>query len=399
MKPQSILVHFGELSTKGNNRKQFIKALGKNIASSLSRFPTAKVAIHRDHINVMLNEEDHEEVLSRLGNIAGIQRLSLCYVCEKDYAKIAETAIKIMEDEEGKTFKVKAHRADKSFPMPSMELAARIGGAILSQKRGWTVDVHEPDVTLKIDVNPEGVYLYCHDVLGIGGYPLGMNGKVTMLLSGGIDSPVAAFSLIRRGIRVDCLHFASPPYTSDAVLDKLTDILTELNAYQDKIALEVIPFTKIQSAIYEYVAEPYCITIMRRMMMRIAAKCKEKNHSLGIATGESIGQVASQTLESLNVINAVTNYPVIRPLATSDKLTIINTAKKINTYDISIRPYEDCCTIFAPRNPVTKPTLKDAEYYESKFDWAPLIEEAVANSYWIVVKGGKAFKKEEGGSR
>ncbi|MCR5079270.1 MAG: tRNA 4-thiouridine(8) synthase ThiI [Bacilli bacterium] len=365
-----------------------------NIKNTLKSFSTLSFQKDRDHILINLGEEDAEEVLEKACNIAGIQRLSLCYVCDSVYEKIATAALEIIKDEEGSTFKVKAHRIDKSFPIPSMELAAKLGGVILHNIPSLSVDVHNPDITLKVDVKPKQTFIYCKEALGLGGYPLGMNGKVTMLLSGGIDSPVAAYSLIRRGIKVECLHFAAPPYTSDAVIDKLTDIMGVLNNYQEQIRLQVIPFTKLQMAIYANAAEPYCITIMRRMMMRIAAKAKERNHALAIATGESVGQVASQTLESLNVINEVTNIPVLRPLATSDKLSIIATSKKIGTYDISIRPYEDCCTIFTPKNPKTKPSLKDAKFYESKFDFESMIEEALDNSYFITVKDGEVIDKK-----
>ncbi len=394
MKVDAIYVHFGELSTKGNNQKQFINCLARNIRHALKDYPTLKIDERRDFILVNLHDEDPESVMNRLLLVAGIQRLSLVYILEKDYQKIASAVVEIMEKEEGHTFKIKAHRVDKTFPISSMDLSAKLGGEVLRNVKRFKVDVHNPDVLMRVDIKSSGAYLYCHERIGLGGYPLGMNGKVTTLLSGGIDSPVAAYSLIRRGIKVECLHFASPPYTSEAVLDKLVDLLEVLSAYQEDIRLEVIPFTKLQEAIYRYVAEPYCITIMRRMMLRIAARCKEKNHALGIATGESIGQVASQTLESLGVINEVTNVPILRPLATSDKIAIINEAKRLGTYEISIRPYEDCCTIFKPKNPKTKPSLEEARFYESKFDYETLIDEAVANSYSIYIRNGAIIKDE-----
>jgi thiamine biosynthesis protein ThiI len=216
-----------------------------------------------------------------------------------------------------------------------------------------------------------------------------MNGKVMMLLSGGIDSPAAAYLLLRRGVRIECIHFAAPPYTSEAVIDKLTDIIKRLNVYQEDIKLNIVPFTKLQLAIYANVDEPYCITVMRRMMFRIADKLAKKHRCLGIATGESIGQVASQTLDSMIAINDVTNFPIIRPLAVSDKLDAISIAKKIKTYDISIRPYEDCCTIFKPKKPKTKPRVRDCEFFEKKFDWAPLVDECVENVTSILMVDGK----------
>jgi thiamine biosynthesis protein ThiI len=223
-----------------------------------------------------------------------------------------------------------------------------------------------------------------------------MNGKCMALLSGGIDSPVACY-LLRRGIRIECIHFAAPPYTSAAVIDKLKDILKILNTYQEDIKLNVVPFTELQLAIYKYVDEPYCITIMRRMMFRIAEGLAKKEHCLAIATGESVGQVASQTLPSMIAINAVTNFPVLRPMCAMDKLDSIAIAEKIGTYPISIRPYEDCCTIFKPKNPKTKPAIHDCEYFESKFDWKPLVEKCIegVTSYLLVDGKEKVFAADE----
>jgi thiamine biosynthesis protein ThiI len=215
-----------------------------------------------------------------------------------------------------------------------------------------------------------------------------MNGKVLLLLSGGIDSPVAAYSLLRRGIKVECIHFAAPPYTSEAVIDKLKDLIGVLNVYQPKIKINVVPFTKLQESIYKYVAEPYCITIMRRMMLRIATKVAKKCRALALATGESIGQVASQTLVSIQTINDVTNFPILRPLAVEDKVSIMNTARRIGTYEISIRPYEDCCTIFKPKKPKTKPKIEECEFFEKKWDWASQVDECVSSITSILMEDG-----------
>jgi tRNA uracil 4-sulfurtransferase len=388
MKYDYLMVHYGELGTKGDNKRLFIAQLVRNIRHALASFSEVAVTSNRDHAFVSINEGNFAAVLARLQDVSGIQKISLVYKCEKDIEAVKKDALTLIEAEAGNTFKADVSRADKTFPLDSYHVACAIGDYVLdhSQKK---VNVHTPDITLAVEIRQEAIYLYAHSYPGAGGYPLGMNGKSLMLLSGGIDSPVACYLMLRRGIRIECLHFAAPPYTSDAVVDKLTDILKILNTYQGDIKLNIVPFTKLQLAIYKYVDEPYCITIMRRMMFRIAEAVAHKEHCVAIGTGESVGQVASQTLESMIAINAVTSYPVIRPLAVSDKLDSIAYAKKIGTYDISIRPYEDCCTIFKPKKPKTKPRVRDCEFFESKFDWKPLVEECVANIRSLVIVDGQ----------
>lgn len=388
MNCQQILIHFGELSTKGGNRKLFINKLGSNIRHALKAFPAVVVTSDHDHIYVELNGEDAERIAAILVEIPGIQRLSFIRRVSKEISAIQAAALEMISEEKGKTFKVDAKRADKTYPLDSYGIARAVGGYILS-KTDWKVDVHNPDVHVQVDVRREEAFVSCKTVVGAGGYPLGMNGKAMLLLSGGIDSPVAAYALLRRGIRIECVHFASPPYTSMAVLDKLEDIIGKLSVYQEDIKLNIVPFTKLQEAIYENVDEPYCITIMRRMMVRIAVALAEKEHCLALATGESVGQVASQTLDSMVAINDVTNFPILRPLATSDKLSIIATAKRIDTYEISIRPYQDCCTIFAPKAPKTKPKISECERYESRFDWKGLVDECVEKVEQVLYVGGK----------
>jgi len=381
-----LMIHFGELSTKGDNKRLFIRQLLHNVKQSLGR-PELSFSSNRDHIYVKLNGQEPSPIISRLQDVSGIQRISLVYKGSKDLAELKKESLELIKNERGKTFKIETKRADKRYPLDSYHLSCEIADHILDNS-SLKVDIHHPDIVLYLDVRIEAIYLSVHDYEGAGGYPLGMNGKVLLLLSGGIDSPVAAYSLLRRGIKIECLHFAAPPYTSEAVLDKLKDILKKLNVYQSDIRLDVVPFTKLQEAIYKNVEESYCITIMRRMMMRIAVGVAKKSRCLAIATGESIGQVASQTLESMDVINEVTNLPVIRPLCCSDKLSIIATAKKIGTFDISIRPYEDCCTIFKPKAPKTKPKLDDCLIYESKFDWAPLVKDCIDGIAPIYMSNG-----------
>jgi tRNA uracil 4-sulfurtransferase len=389
-----LLIHYGELGTKGDNKRLFISQLVRNIRLSLKTFPTLEITNDRNHAYIHLNQEKSEEVIARLGDVPGIQKVSLVYKSGTGLEEIRKNALSLLESEEGHTFKFDVKRVDKKFPLDSYHLACALGDYCLDHSKK-TVDVHNPEITITAEVREDFVYLSAHSFLGIGGYPLGMNGKVMVLLSGGIDSPVASYLLLRRGLRIECLHFAAPPYTSAAVIDKLKDILKVLNRYQEDIKLNVIPFTELQLAIYQYVEEPFCVTIMRRMMFRIAEKVAKKEHCLAIATGESVGQVASQTLNSMITINDVTRFPVLRPLSVSDKLESIRLAKKIGTYDISIRPYEDCCTIFKPKNPKTKPKIRECEFFEAKFDWKPLVERCVAGveSYLIVNGEEKRFEK------
>ena len=394
MNANMLMIHYGELSTKGANRKAFISCLLHNVRTAIKSFGLEAKG-DRDHIYVYLKEENAADVINRLKEVSGIQRISVVMKCAATLEDIKPSVLALLNDEKGvKTFKLDVKRVDKMFPLDSYGIAVEVADYVLDNS-SYSVDLHNPDAKVKITLRPEACYLSCHDELGLGGYPLGMIGKVTTLLSGGIDSPVAAFSLMRRGIRVEALHFASPPYTSMAVLDKLRDILTCLNDYQTDIKLQILPFTKIQEAIYEHVPEPYCITIMRRMMIRLAVAVAKKNHCLAIATGESIGQVASQTLESIGVIEAVAeSFPVLRPLCVEDKLSIIEKSKMIGTYDISIRPYEDCCTIFKPKKPKTKPRLEDCLYYESKFDYETLLKECLEGIETLYFSEGKETRKE-----
>lgn len=378
MKYSHIMVHFGELGTKGENKRLFINELSRQVHWALRNYDGIAIRVTRDHLYVQLNGLEPSPIINRLQQVSGIQRLSLVHRCDSSLEALTSSAIALMKEEMGATFKIKAKRADKKLPLDSYALSCALADAILSEGR-WHVDVHHPDVTLHVEVREGDSYLYTQDFPGAGGYPLGCNGKAMMMLSGGIDSPVAAYQLLRRGIRIECLHFAAPPYTSDAVIDKLRDIIAILGEYQDEIKLHIVPFTNLQLAIYANVPEPYCITIMRRMMFRIAESMAKKRGCLAIASGESIGQVASQTLASLVAINAVSSYPIIRPLATSDKVNIIKTAERIGTYDISIKPFEDCCTIFKPRNPKTRPNLAECERFETLFDYQALIDDCLKN--------------------
>ena len=374
-----IMVRFGELNTKGKNKKEFIRTLAVNIKNALKDFKELSFETRYDHIYVGLNNSAYEPVLERLQDVSGIYALSLVYRCEKDVNVIKESALALIREEDGKTFKVKVKRGDKSFPLISDEITRIVAGHILRNSPNLKVDVHNPDILLQIEVRQEAAYIFTKTALGAGGYPLGVGGKTMHMLSGGIDSPVAAFLMMKRGVSIECIHFASPPYTQQGVIYKLEDLLKVLNHYQARIRLHIVPFTKIQEAIYDNAPESYCITLMRRMMFRLAAALAKRRNCPVISSGESIGQVASQTLQSMHVINEVTNTPIIRPLATTDKTEIIKISRKIGTYDISIRPYEDCCTIFTPKAPKTAPHLDEAEEFEKKFDYESMIKEALNN--------------------
>lgn len=372
-----VMVRFGELSTKGKNKKDFIHTLFLNIKHALKDYDV-KVESRFDHIYVYLNGNEYQPIIDRLQDVSGIQGLSLVARIENDIEKIKESSLELIKLEEGKTFKVKVKRSNKKFPLHSEEIT-RIVAPVILKNTNLKVDVHNPDILLNIEVRDEGTYIFVKTFPGAGGYPLGVAGKSMHMLSGGIDSPVAAYLMMKRGVTIECIHFASPPYTQEAVIYKLMDLLTKLNRYQPRIRLHIVPFTKIQEAIYDNAPESYCITLMRRMMYRLASKLARRRNCPVISTGESVGQVASQTLQSMATINEVTSTPVIRPCATMDKLEIIKLSKKIDTYDISIRPYEDCCTIFTPKAPKTAPKLEEAKEYEEKFDYESLINEALNN--------------------
>ena len=374
-----IMIRFGELSTKGKNKKDFIRTLADNVKNALKDWPELSFETRYDHIYVGLNGLDYRPVIERLQDVSGIHALSLVYRCSKEVEDMKESALKLINEEEGKTFKVKVKRGDKTYPLISDEITRIVAGHILRNTEHLKVDVHNPDILLSIEVRQEAAYIFCKTFLGAGGYPLGVGGKTMHMLSGGIDSPVAAYLMMKRGVSIECIHFASPPYTQMGVIYKLEDLLKVLTRYQPRLRLHIVPFTKIQEAIYDNAPESYCITLMRRMMFRLADALSKRRKCPVISSGESIGQVASQTLQSMHVINAVTNTPVIRPLATTDKLEIIKISKKIGTYDISIRPYEDCCTIFTPKAPKTMPHQDEVEEFEKKFDYESLIKEALNN--------------------
>ena len=381
IKYDHIMVRYGELSTKGKNKRDFIHTLYLNIKRALKDFSSLEIIERHDHIYIQLNDNDYQPIIERLQDVSGIQGLSLVYkAIDRDIENIENVSLELIDGEPGNTFKVSVKRSDKSYELISDQITRIVATHILKNRGDkLKVDVHNPDILLSIEVRNDAAYIFCHTFKGAGGYPLGVGGKTMHMLSGGIDSPVAAYLMMKRGVSIECIHFASPPYTQVGVIYKLEDLLKVLNKYQGRIRLHIVPFTKIQEAIYDHVPESYCITMMRRMMFRLADRLAKMRNCPVISSGESVGQVASQTLQSMRVINEVTNMPIIRPCATMDKTDIINIAVKIGTYGISIRPFIDCCTIFTPKSPKTAPHLDDCLKFEQEFDYEPLIKEALSN--------------------
>jgi len=378
MEYKYIMIRYGEIGTKGKNKRQFIACLYNNIKNALKQIKAVKVYNKYDRLYVALNGVEPNTIFHYLDMISGIATYSPVYFVETEVEKIKEAVKDIALENNFETFKVSTNRADKRFEIHSMDFNKILAGIILKNKQ-VKVDIHNPDANFNVEIREEGTYIFFKKYKGLGGYPLGIGGKALALLSGGIDSPVACFMMMKRGVALETIHFASFPYTSKAAEEKVYDLLDKLNVVQPSITLHIVPFTKLQEEIYKNVDESYAITIMRRMMVRISSRLAKKRNCLALVTGESVGQVASQTLNSMQVINDVTNMPIIRPVACFDKLEIMDVAKKIDTYEISIRPFEDCCTIFTPKNPVTKPMLEKAIEYESKFDYESLIQEILEN--------------------
>lgn len=366
---QLVLIKYGELTTKKGNRRVFINKLEENIKKSIKNVKIIK-KLDRMYIEAL----DVDFVVDKLKKIFGIQGIVIAYKVNTNIDDIKHAIVEILKKQNFKTFKIDTKRANKSFEIKSMDFNNVIGSLVL-KNFPCRVDVHQPDLVVKIEIREE-TYIYLNEIKGSGGYPVGIQGKGLLMLSGGIDSPVAGYLALKRGIDIDCLYFDSPPHTSLEAKNKVIKLANILNEYSGNIRLLVVPFTKLQEAIYKNVLSEYNITILRRMMYRIATSIDKKYQV--VINGESIGQVASQTLTSINVINSVTNFPIIRPIACLDKLEIIDIAKKIGTYETSILPFEDCCTIFVPKHPVINPKLQKCLEYEN-FDYETLIKECIDN--------------------
>ena len=369
-----IMIKYGELTTKKANRKIFINILTQNVEKALKN---ENIEIKKDQVRMFIKCNNASIIARKLQKIFGIHSIVIAYKVNNNIEDVLNKSLEIM-DKNKHTFKVITKRADKNYPIHSMDYSRKLGGLILKNSN-FKVDVHNPDITLTVEIRSEGTFVYTNEIKGAGGYPVGVQGKGLLMLSGGIDSPVAGYLTLKRGVNVECMYFESPPHTSIEAKNKVLTLASILNEYSGHIKVHVIPFTKLQEAIFKNCDPTYMITIMRRMMYRITERLAKKRNCKIIVNGESIGQVASQTLTSMNVINEVTNMPVIRPVACMDKLEIIRMSEKIGTYETSILPFEDCCTIFVPKHPVIHPDLKKAREMETTFDYESLIQECLKN--------------------
>jgi thiazole biosynthesis/tRNA modification protein ThiI len=380
MQYSEIMIRYGELSTKKKNRMRFINKLKNNMEHVLSIYPDVSVKTDRDRGHVYLNGTDYHEVAESLKEIFGIQAFSPSFKVEKNVDTLVKAVQEIMTSvyKDGMTFKITAKRSDHSFELDSRALNHTLGDAVFSVLPNIKAQMKQPDINLKVEIRDEAAYISYEDIRGAGGLPVGTSGKGMLMLSGGIDSPVAGYLALKRGVDIEAVHFASPPYTSPGALKKAHDLTRKLTKFGGNIQFIEVPFTEIQEEIKAKAPEAYLMTLTRRFMMRITDRIREDRNGLVIINGESLGQVASQTLESMQAINAVTATPIIRPVVTMDKLEIIDIAQKIDTFDISIQPFEDCCTIFAPDRPKTNPKTKNTEQYEKRMDVEGLVERAVA---------------------
>ena len=379
-----ILVRFGELSIKGHNRRYFIRILFQNIKAKLKPYPSITLVSKFDHIVVNLNGTPSEAVIDGLSHVFGISSFSVAHKCPSDMDSIIETAVELMKEEEPCTFKVETHRKDKHLPYDSMELNAKTGHYIL-EATPHKVDIKNPQKRVRIEVGSYDAYVSVKIYKGLGGFPVGVQNRALVLLSGGIDSPVSAYLAMKRGVEIECVHFAAPPYTSAQALEKVKKLIEVLCDYQPKIKLHVVPFTAIQLEIYQKANPEYAITLMRRQMVRLAQDLANMRKALALVTGESLGQVASQTMESMAAISEATSMNILRPLITYDKLEIIDIAERIKTFEISILPYEDCCTIFKVTNPVTKPRLPDVLREEAKCDFSELYPKTLSEIQTLII--------------
>ncbi|MBE6776902.1 MAG: tRNA 4-thiouridine(8) synthase ThiI [Ruminococcaceae bacterium] len=384
-----ILIKNGELALKGLNRCNFEDILIKNIRRRLKSLGDVTIRKAQSAIYIEPQNDDFHfaEALARVKLIFGIAGFSRACVCLKDMDDILEKSVEYLKEplEKIKTFKVEAKRADKRFPLTSPEICREVGGMLLSKYHHLKVDVHNPDITVFVEIRDTNAYVRAEQIQGAGGLPVGTAGTASILISGGIDSPVAAWTMAKRGLRLNAIHFASPPYTSPRAEQKVRTLLSKVARYSGCINLAIVPFTEIQDQIAEHCPEDYFTLIMRRIMMRIAERIAKDSGSLALITGESLGQVASQTLPALVTTDYVTTMPVLRPLIGMDKEEIVSISRNIDTFETSILPYEDCCTVFTPKHPKTRPTLESCAEAESKLDIEALIQKAINETEYTYI--------------
>lgn len=397
MKYTEIMVRYGELSTKGKNRKTFIMQLAQNVKRALADFPALKIHADRDRMHILLNGEDSEEVIPKLSKVFGIQNFSPSIRIEKEMPAIRAMVQEVVREvyTPGKTFKITAKRSDHSFELDSNGLNQELGGAVIEAIPEIQVQMKKPDINLRIEIRKDAAYLSYETIRGAGGLPVGTSGRGMLMLSGGIDSPVAGYLAMKRGVEVEAVHFASPPYTSEQALQKAKDLAEKLVPYVGTIQFIEVPFTEIQEEIKRVVPKGYLMTITRRLMLRLTDAIREMRKGLVIINGESLGQVASQTLQSMVAINEVTSTPIIRPVVSMDKTEIIEIAEKIDTFELAIQPFEDCCTIFAPPQPKTRPRLDKAQDYEARLDLEGLMARALEGLKITEISAETAKDKQE----
>ena len=388
-----IMIKYGELSTKKANISLFLKQLKDNVKFALQDL-NVEVKFDKSRMFINLNDDNFDEVVDALSYVFGIHEYDIAYKLDtRDVDEIGKNILKLVKNRDFKTFKVSTKRSDKNYPIESMDFSRMIGAILLKNIPNIKVDVHNPELMVNVEIRLNATYVYFNSEAGIGGYPVGVAGKGLLMLSGGIDSPVAGYMAIKRGVKLECIYYESPPHTSVEAKNKVIELARKLSKYNNDIKLHVIKFTDIQQEIYKNCPHEYLVTLMRRMMYRIAERIARNSNCKILVNGESIGQVASQTLTSMNVINEVVKIPVIRPVACFDKLEIIDIAKKIDTYETSILPFEDCCTIFVPEHPVINPTISEAEEYEKLLPYEDLIYSAIKNHE--VIKISVRDKNEE----
>ncbi|WP_155285948.1 tRNA uracil 4-sulfurtransferase ThiI [Lacticaseibacillus zhaodongensis] len=397
MEYSEIMVRYGELSTKGRNRQAFIGRLNGNVAKTLHDFPELTIRPKRDRLHIELNGQPSQPVMDRLKMVFGIQSFSPSVAVAKDMDKVYPAVLDLMNATvpQGSTYKVMTKRSDHDFELDTNGMNLAVGDYLDDKRPDLVVKMKQPEYTLRVEVRREAIYLSTETILGAGGLPVGTAGHAAMMLSGGIDSPVAAYLALKRGVDIEMVHFFSPPYTSENALNKAKELTAKLTPYGGRIDFIAVPFAHIQEEIKAKVPEGYLMTVQRRLMLRLTEAIAKQRGDLAIFNGESVGQVASQTLASMAAINDVTTMPIVRPVATMDKVEIIAEAEKIDTYELSIMPFEDCCTIFAPPSPKTQPKIDKARYYETKIDVEGLMAEAMAGLQITSIRPGDEFMKQD----
>ncbi len=386
-----FMIKYAELNTKKDNIGMFLRILKQNIEEKTKDL--AVITFDKGRMFLKIEESNFEKVLQILKKTFGIHEIEIGYeLLNTEMNTIEQNLLEIVKEKDFHTFKVETKRSDKNYPLKSPEISKYLGGVILKNKEGIEVDVHHPDVTFYVEIRKDHAYIYSEKIKGLGGYPVGTLGKGLLMLSGGIDSPVAGYLTMKRGVKIEAIYFESPPHTSEEAKNKVLSLASIVSEYGSQIKVHVINFTKIQEEIYKNIPHEYLVTIMRRMMYRISEIIARHNRCKILINGESIGQVASQTLSSMAVINEVVRIPVIRPVACFDKLEIISLAKEIGTYETSILPYQDCCTIFVPEHPVINPEKEKCEEYEKLIPYEDLIREAIKNETVITNQTKKEFE-------